>query len=358
MQLKYGAIEMEVFKFLNGDAIDYWIRDQTVILSKVSYFRLLYGSEWILDPAEVMAINRLDDVILNPGGTGTLIEKNLQKVGIFASSESTEISFKNCLNIDLGPDYFIVSFSKGDFDSALDGMMQAPKSERYDACIRIDDVDRFKKKLLDTGAIKELDGKRLSEIWSEAHLGEVEYVSNEADITKEDLAQPNPFRKSPKFKNQNEVRIVFAERSELPERLTVTFQAPPGLISVVEWRGAPVEFIDRPPEELVKQGVEVLAELHKCLSNERKIFDEMRSNTSRDRKIFTDKLQYLWNLYEDKYDKKARDLYRYLRRMGYKSETLDSLYQRPFHPTFQEQAAVELRLLLEIFSQEQLGEAK
>ncbi|RVK60629.1 hypothetical protein CN155_05070 [Sinorhizobium meliloti] len=335
----------KAYKFMNSAALPYWLNEHTLRISKVSYFRLLYGSEWIHDPLEVRATNHVN-IHLERGGNGSEIGRKLNALGIRTTENTQDIRI-NLPIINLGPDYFIFSVSGGPFEKARAGMEQAPPHERYDACIMIANLKEFADVIKSTGRIRELDMRPFSDLWNDISIGKVKYVANEADVARESLVQPDPFRKRPHFAPQNEWRLVMAPQDELKhEVLTVQFDPPQGLISEVPWRGKALPNPGPNDEEIVEKIRLHLGRLRDVLVRQaqydeqhRSLWDARRGGgdaaaLKQQEHALDAAREELWDMYEQESDRELRNLYRLLRwkRADIRHPFLDHTFQRPMYP--------------------------
>lgn len=322
------------------------------MLSKVSYFRLLYGSEWIHDPAEVRAVNHAN-FTLSKGGESTEVGRRLASLRILTTDNTRNVRFSGTKFVQFGPDYFIFSASGADFETARAGMEKAPLEERYDACIEIVDLQKLIEVVIKTGIIQTLNDAPVREIWDGCTIADVNYDENEADIQVEDPVSPSPFRKHPKYKDQHEVRCVFNARDDLPERLRIKFAPPQGLIKDVGWRGPIIPATHPSPEQLLSRGSVALKNLNQALQHDERLREALND---KDFNAYVEMSTQMWATYERDYDPELRSVCREIRRHGARSEFIDFMCQRPFTPAFQWQIPDHLFELLKTLAQQHGGE--
>jgi hypothetical protein len=335
---------MKAYKFMNSADVRFWLGENpSAPISRLSYFRLLYGSEWIHDPAENYAQTGMN-LSIDRGGKGDDIDRRLREVGFEFGPNVTNITFTNGVYANFGPDYFVFSAAVGDFDEIVDGMESVPPSERYDACVEIADFEDFARCLWETGNIGDT-GQEIKGIWPDGCLlGEVRYTGREFDLSQEDPGRADPLVKRPKYAKQHEYRLLYEPKPELGERLMVNFAPPAGLLSRHPWAGKAAEFTAKRSNNAIAQDcIAHLEALATAIRRVRTIYSQLSQRPIVDPRIIAPTLDpihtettRLWNEYRDAHDNALRQLYRELRWNRVKSDALDHAFQRTFHPTRQD----------------------
>jgi hypothetical protein len=129
---------MEIYKFLSAEHIDCMIRDGTIRIASLSYYRTREGEAWISDSFEGTTMVVVDHATYTnneskpvgepwrPNGNGGLVQ-----VG-----SGGAVTFNNCGFGYLYPDSYIFCVSQGSLAPLIDAMCRNAK-DRYNACVRI-----------------------------------------------------------------------------------------------------------------------------------------------------------------------------------------------------------------------------
>lgn len=117
-------------------------------------------------------------------------------------------------------DCFILSLSSSAVGDLRTQASVASSADEYDACVRIEDVEALRTLLYTSGTVvgtsTEWDGKPVSEVFGGINAGPVGYADVQEEVSGRVLNSPDPFRKSTRYSNQMEVRIVLGGFQRAP----------------------------------------------------------------------------------------------------------------------------------------------
>lgn len=250
--LQYNAIENEClreprpagavayYKFLDAADVDKVLVNDTLIVSSFEYFRKLEAAQWgaIADPLEAASELTVRGSFAIRENSPELETVNKANIGLGMFQKFAEVSEGGIIDISgirfvhTAPNLFVFSASVGEINELMEEM--CVKAERpFDACLRIVDIGALRKRIFDTGQIRELNCK-VSEVFEPGLIGMVEYEVRSRDIREGETIVPSPFKKDVKFKHQSEIRMLFVPKegvNVLKERLIIEI---PGLASMFE----------------------------------------------------------------------------------------------------------------------------
>jgi hypothetical protein len=217
------------YKFLRSEDIDYVLRDGTVVVSSLKYFRDLEDTQrpWIGDRLEGATELTTPDRLTLTEGSPELEMVNRANIGLGMFKEGfAKISGGG--RIELGsvrfvhqvPSLYIYSYSCGDLDE-LKKLMFEDAIDPYTACLKINDPLALLEAIMTEGEILATHAA-VSVIFKDAGLGPVSYGEVMQDISLGPVIAPSPLRKGPKFAPQREHRLLFGPAADdLPERIIV-----------------------------------------------------------------------------------------------------------------------------------------
>lgn len=216
------------YKFLNAKDIDRVLRDNTVLISSLKYFRELEKSRgpWIGDELEGSTRLKTPPLTLTEGSpelemmNRANIGLGMFKEGFAKASGGGRIDMGGVTFVHQVPPMHIYSYAYGNFDK-LKQAMCVDAVERYDACLHINDHEALLKAIYKEGEILEI-ATPARVAFKAAGWAEVSYDEVERDITAGPVIPPSPFKKALRFASQCEYRYAFDPAMEgLPERIVV-----------------------------------------------------------------------------------------------------------------------------------------
>jgi hypothetical protein len=227
---------MAVYKFLQSIHTDRLLIDGTVRISALSFYRELEGEQWIADRLEGSVEVNIDHLVVTGNEAGELAPLGYPLVA--RADAGGMIVVENCIFSYQHPDAFIFCASQGDLPSLTESMCR-DRTTRYEACVRIVDLELLAHRMFYRGAVVEMDGAKVSHLFTEFRSAPVVYKGLSRPQQMGRPPSPSPFLKHDVFAGQREVRIAFQPRQPIPLR-TLTIKIPrPESIFVEEFRNRP-----------------------------------------------------------------------------------------------------------------------
>lgn len=217
------------YKFLRSEDIDNVLRDGTLLLSSLKYFRDLEDTQrpWIGDRLEGATELTTPERLTLTENSPELEMVNRANIGLGMFTEGfAKISGGG--RIELGgvrfvhqvPSLYIYSYSCGDLQE-LKKQMCVNAIEPYTACLAITDPGALLKAIMTQAEVLTTHAA-VSTVFKDAGLGQVTYGEVEQDIRTGPAMAPSPFRKAFKFAPQQEHRLLFDPAvNDFPERIIV-----------------------------------------------------------------------------------------------------------------------------------------
>lgn len=300
---------------MDSNDIDHLLKRHTIRISKLSRFRLLYGSEWIADQWEGVTSAQVSVDLTGEEDQPNIRGRLMREAGIITTSRSkVKIDTKV---VKWGADHFVFCLSRPPLESATTAMCDDPDpAERYNACVAISSLDEFRDDLFSTGRVVELN-VGLREAFGLYDEGSVVYRDTHVRFPEQQIIGNDPFTKRPKFCGQQEYRFVFPQKPHYPEVLTIEFNPRPGLFHRL--------FSASPPPPKIGPALDRLRAIDVFESAAASIRSINRVRTSEQRTA-------LWQKYESEFARDVREFYKVVRtRNGYTpSKMLDFHFGRFF----------------------------
>jgi hypothetical protein len=232
-------VTKEYYKFLDSADVDKVLSNGTIAVSSFEYFRKLEEQQWGL------IADRLE------GGTELTTEP------MIVTENSPELAMLNNANIGLGMirqfanlsggatmnmgavkfihqiPGFIYCASVGHLDDLV-AYMTKTAERKYDACLKIKDLEKLGQQLFDGGWVVGQE-KPVPELFGQGAIGVVEYEERSRSIKQGQVLVPSPFKKAKHFDGQSEIRIFLEPKSglTLPDRLIIGLDSPKNLFEQV-----------------------------------------------------------------------------------------------------------------------------
>jgi hypothetical protein len=230
------------YKFLHTSDIEKVLRDGTVLISRLKYFRELEEQEgpWIGDRLEgaselvlprnfVATKNSPELEMLNRANIGLGMFKQFAQV-----SGGGRIALGNVRFVHHTPDVFVYSASFGDLNR-LTHVMCANAAAPYDACLKIRSLRRLERRLF-AGHILGLDCP-VSDRFERGSLESVQYQPLSRNIQEGPVIAPSPFKKDSRFKDQCETRLTLLPKGSVEQDRLIIKIANPETIFDEVFRG-------------------------------------------------------------------------------------------------------------------------
>jgi hypothetical protein len=227
------------YKFLDSAHVSNVLVEGTIVISSFEYFRRLEEAQWggIADKLEAATELKMPEYFVATENSPELKQLNNANIGLgrfkqFAKIETGGvISMSGARFIHQIPDAYIFSASWGNLDHLRD-YMYVKAQRKYDTCLKLRNLHRLQRRLLDAGYIPELDS-RFSDVF---HRGEHKIVEYEvrSNSFPEAVLPPSAFKKGIQFREQSEARITFIPKIALVQtRLIVRFPDPGSIFEKV-----------------------------------------------------------------------------------------------------------------------------
>jgi hypothetical protein len=188
------------YKFLHTEHIESVLRDGTIVVSSLKYFRDIEDKQkpWIGDRLEGAT------ELTTPGG---------------------RIEMGGVRFVHQVPSMHIYSCSSGSLDD-LRKSMCVEAAEPYSACLRINDPVALAKAILDQGEVLETKVP-VSAIFEKTERGMVLYEDVTRHLGDGPVIVPSPFKKAPQFAPQREYRLAFSPAAKgLADRIFIKVPEP------------------------------------------------------------------------------------------------------------------------------------
>lgn len=202
---------MGYYKFLSAQHIDFMVRDGTVRLSTLSYFRKLEGSRWIADPNEGSTSVRVKEAVALSGTVDHPSSEPWKPEGHQSAVKlegNSRVTFKNTIFSYLHEEIYVFCFSVGDLLHLTKAMCRDAE-DPYDSCVRVlVHPDILGHRILNRGTIVELGNRPAREYFSKIVAGVVTYDWREHSNLSIAAPPPSPFQKEAFFQRQSEYRLV------------------------------------------------------------------------------------------------------------------------------------------------------
>lgn len=204
---------MKAYKFLNSIHIDRLLRDGTVRVASLDFYRQSENPQWISDRLEGRVEVNIDDITSND------LQEFTPEGFVPILSGGSNNTFKDVWLTYEVNNVFIFCASFGDLQSLTTIMCNNDNgSEPYDACVHIPSIEILAHRMFHRGVVANLQNERVRNIFDYYDYGTVRYENLSRDQTLSRPPAPDPFVKHAAFHTQSEVRIVFYPNSRLLDR--------------------------------------------------------------------------------------------------------------------------------------------
>ena len=208
------------YKYLYSVDLDRILVDGTIRIRTLSYYRDLEGTQWIADHLEGLVKVKLDQFLLRPGESTAFAPTGYRDIE--RPPTAGNLYLQDVVLSYLHADVFIFCASRGDLSSLSETMCQNNgyphhACDRYDACVRIADLEHLAHRIFHRGVIVRSEGtERVSDFFGGCRCGVVTYAELCRNQNTSRLPSPSPFLKDNDFRSQCEVRIAFYPLRSLP----------------------------------------------------------------------------------------------------------------------------------------------
>jgi hypothetical protein len=228
------------YKFLRAADIDKVLKDGTILISKLSYFRKLEESQlpWIADHLEGSSELTIERELIATEGSADLDLLNRSNIGLGMFKQFAHVSDGGRIHIGKEtrfvhtvPDIFIYSCSWGNLRQLTETMcINAP--EPYNACLRIKNLRRLERAIFETGIVTELG--TVTDLFNRGDVRAVAYQALSRNIEQGQVIPPSPFQKDLRFKFQSEMRITLIPKRNIDsDQLIIKISEPQRLFEEI-----------------------------------------------------------------------------------------------------------------------------
>jgi hypothetical protein len=221
------------YKFLHTEHIESVLRDGTIVVSSLKYFRDIEDKQkpWIGDRLEGATELTTPERLTLTEGSAELEAVNRANIGMGMFKQFAQVSGGG--RIEMGgvrfvhqvPSMHIYSCSSGSLDD-LRTSMCVEAAEPYSACLRINDPVALAKAILDQGEVLETKVP-VSAIFEKTERGMVLYEDVTRHLGDGPVIVPSPFKKAPQFAPQREYRLAFSPAAKgLADRIFIKVPEP------------------------------------------------------------------------------------------------------------------------------------
>jgi hypothetical protein len=228
---------MGYYKFLHSVHLDNILRDGTLRVSSLSYYRRLEDRQWIADRLEGSVEVRLTQGLAVTGNEVSEFTPPGYNPQVVAGSGGKIVLGEQVILNFQHPEVFVFCLSQGDLSELTEVMCQHG-DRPYDACIQVNDIQLLGHRMYYSGKILEMNGVKVNELFTSGRWAPVEY--KDLSLDQKNIRcrpePPSPFVKhNDPFPVQREVRIaLFEPRRTLPaETLTIKIPRPEQIFTEV-----------------------------------------------------------------------------------------------------------------------------
>jgi hypothetical protein len=204
---------MADYKFLHTRDVNHVLVDGTVRLSGLAHYRQMEGQQWIADRLEGRSEVKVEHWKYSPHEAPSFAPAG-ESAPIYADASSTVVVENSVFEYRLpDPEPFMFCAARGELQTLALTMCEG--ADRYDACLRIDDLYRLAHRMFYRGLVLEFEGARTYRVFRDFQVTSVSYDNHSRNQEQRLPPPPSPFRKHAVFSSQSEVRIAFCRLHQL-----------------------------------------------------------------------------------------------------------------------------------------------